>query len=341
MLPGINRIDTWIDIRKLFRAIAVLSPFALLAATTGDHLWMRSGMVTYACFTAAERAELTPSGVILLGAVTILGFAIFYFSLLLPPLFIAICAISGMATVGLTAFGEKLRWIGISVFISALYIACETAEQTPPAQILTRGLQTLPYIAAAVLPVLLLSIFDSWRNPKALDHRRLRTVLCLHRGCDMGDRVFYGEAMLATGLAVAVAAALVEWEGFSNGQWIIWSAASVLVTGAPSAAHLKFRDRSIGAMIGGPVGTWLGYTMPHTNATYGIAIAIGLISFLSIRKYMIGYTVMSAAVACAIVVANLSPEIAAQRSINVVLGGVIGVLFLLIVHRIHSWRGRR
>lgn len=332
MLTALNKIDERIDIRKLFRALLVLTPTIIIAAKTGDSEWMHTAIITYACFNAAQRLDLTPFGVLILGILVLIAFIIFYFSLLVPALFIAICAITAMTTVGLAAFGENLRWAGVSVFISALYIACETAEEISPNTVKMHGLQELPYIVFALTPVLCLSIFDNKGRFSSMGGGYKGNILSRLCRKDPGEPTIYGEAIIATGISVSVAATLVEWEGFNNGQWIIWSTASVLVTGAPEVAHIKLLNRAVGALAGGAIGIGIGYLLPHTSVTYGVTIVIGLISFLACRRYIVGYGIMSAAVACAIIVANLSPEIAADRSINVVLGGAIGVIFLFLVH---------
>lgn len=70
------------------------------------------------------------------------------------------------------------------------------------------------------------------------------------------------QAVLAVTLAVACSATLVAWRHIEYGQWAIWSSASV-VTGNAASAHLKLRDRGLGALLGVPLGLAVGAALPH------------------------------------------------------------------------------
>ena len=127
------------------------------------------------------------------------------------------------------------------------------------------------------------------------------------------------EAVIAVILAVAAAASLVEWRHLDHGQWVVWSGASV-VTGDAGAAHLKLRDRAVGAFLGVPAGITRGFFVPHGPLAYGLAIVVSLLTLVAFRSYLIGFGTRCAAVAAALVIAEQSTVIAAERVINVLLG---------------------
>jgi uncharacterized membrane protein YccC len=146
--------------------------------------------------------------------------------------------------------------------------------------------------------------------------------------------------MVAAGLAVGVAAILVEWLHIDHGQWVIWSAVSV-VTGHTASSRDKLRDRAIGAVIGVPIGVAVGLVAPHAMLAYAMASAAAVLTFVAIPWYPVAFTTRCSLVAFAIMVANGSPAIAAERIVNVLLGGVVGVLFVLVCHEAARRLARR
>lgn len=95
-----------------------------------------------------------------------------------------------------------------------------------------------------------MSAFDHVYTRDA-DVRHLYHFSRIMRCSALGVRSFYGEAAIAAALSVAVAATAVEPLHLDHGQWVIWSAASV-VTGDPASGHRKLRDRLTGAIVGVP-----------------------------------------------------------------------------------------
>ena len=90
-----------------------------------------------------------------------------------------------------------------------------------------------------------------------------------------------------------------EWGHLDHGQWVIWSAASV-VTGDAGAAHLKLRDRAVGAFLGVPAGIGLGLFLPHGPIAYGMAVVASLMTLVAFRSYLLGFATRCAAIAAAL-----------------------------------------
>jgi uncharacterized membrane protein YccC len=109
------------------------------------------------------------------------------------------------------------------------------------------------------------SFFRGPLHMSAFDHLRARETEVSHlrhfgrllRWSELGVRSFYGEAAMAAALSVAVAATTVEWLHLDHGQWVIWSAASV-VTGDAASGQRKLLDRLTGAIVGVPIGVAVG-----------------------------------------------------------------------------------
>ncbi|AJY32471.1 fusaric acid resistance -like family protein [Burkholderia thailandensis 34] len=183
-----------------------------------------------------------------------------------------------------------------------------------------------------MLPPIALSCIATLRGVPAA--RRLHALSGWRDARDLGRPAAWGDAMqaiVAVALAVAVAALLVEWRRIDNGQWAIWSAASV-VTGDAATAHLKLRDRGLGALVGVPLGLSAGYALPQGALVYTLATLASALTLVAFRHYASGFGARCACIACASWVAQQSAAIAAERVVNVLAGGLIGVAFVLATH---------
>jgi len=59
-----------------------------------------------------------------------------------------------------------------------------------------------------------------------------------------------------------------------------------------------------------------------------------ILTLVGFRRYMVGFGLRCALSALAIVIAGSAASIAAERLINVLIGGTIGIAFVLAVHTI-------
>ncbi len=312
---------------------------AAFAIASGQAAWLQATIVTASVVVGKEKADLAPIGVALHGLAIAAGFLALLAALAEPPVFVAASGVLAAGSILVAAKGHKLRSLGNFTFIPALYLACETAEGAHRGALLGRGLAFLPYMAAAVAPVIVLAAMDHAgdRDPGTALFRHLGRVR--RRAADHGATAPVVEAMIAVALAVACASALVEWRHLDHGQWVIWSAASV-VTGDAASARRKLLDRLLGAAAGVPVGIALGLLMPHGGAVLMLANIGAVLTLVAFRRYLLGFGTRCALVALALVDAGQSTLHAAQRVENVVLGGVIGLAFVLGIRGLETLRQR-
>ncbi|BEV72133.1 FUSC family protein [Paludibacterium sp. THUN1379] len=322
-----------IHLRQAGRCLMVLMPVLLLWVISGDALWLRAAVMAVATLIGVERAHLAPAGVLLQALAVTMGFLLLFFALQQPVLFVLGCGLMAAAAIGLSAFGRKLRSLGNFVFIPALYLACETAEGLVPAQFAAHAWHFLPYMLISMLPVLLLSLIEHHRRGRQQAAGMWRHYLCWRHQRDAGEAMPVAAAMLAVGLAVACAAALVEWQQLGHGQWVVWSAASV-VTGDVLSSRRKLRDRGLGALIGVPLGIGIGSLLPHTPVMYALVALASVTTLVSFHRYIVGFAARCTCVACALILLNESAMVASERLVNVLLGGVIGLGFVLLVDRL-------
>ncbi|ULH13487.1 FUSC family protein [Serratia marcescens] len=319
--------------RQLRRGAWVLAPLLALSLATGNANWLKASVVTISLFVVCERLELAPLGVALHAAALLLLFMALLCAMHTSVIFILACVLAAAAAVGISAFGGKLRSLGNFIFIPALYLACETAEGGAGALLAQCGWAQLPFLGAAVLPVLMLALAEHRRLAQLSTSDSLHHYLQLRRSDELGARVACGEALLAVSCAVALSAAIVEWQHLDYGQWVIWSAVSV-ISGDMAATRNKLRQRASGALLGVPVGILLGSLMPHGNVGYELLSVVTMLTLVSFHRYTLGFGARCACIACALVIAGKAPSIAAERVVNVLLGGGIGLLFALAVHAV-------
>lgn len=314
------------DLPTLGRTLAVCAPTIALYGATGDARWLLASIATVSIAIAVERVGIAPLGALAQGAAIVAGFLSLSCALSAWPAFVAGCATLAAAAVALSRCGARLRSLGNFVFIPSLYLTCEAAAAHHSAT------RLVPYLGAAMLPAIALSGVQAWRNAPAA-HRlhalaRWRGARELGRPAASSDAA---QAIVAVALAVAAAALLVEWRHIDNGQWVIWSAASV-VTGDAATARVKLRDRGLGALAGVPLGLAAGHALPHGALVYTLATLASVLTLVAFRHYATGFGARCACIACASWVAQQSTAIAAERVVNVLAGGLIGIACVLATH---------
>jgi len=338
MTALLRQIDRTVDTRSLARAVLVLAPLVAAALSTGNPQWMYAALVTASAFIAMERTGLAPLGVALHGLAIGTGFLALVATIPLPPLFALASAAMAAGTVLLTAKGDRLRTLGNFTFVPALYLACEFAETGGrSAFVLARAF--LPYVALAILPVLLLSTAEHGCERE----RPIRYLVHLgslrRAGVDLGAPASYWEGMIAVALAVGLAALFAEWHHVPYAQWLIWSAASV-VTGDAASARRKLGDRAAGALVGVPAGVICGLLVPHASWLLRLAEICAVLTLTGFRIYRVGFGARCACVAFALTFVG-QMEGALDRVANVILGGATGLAFVWAARAVANVLHRR
>ena len=326
-----RRVASEFQTEAVSHALIALAPTLALAAVTGRQGWLQATLVTVSAVVAERTAHLAPVGVLLHGTTIALGFLLLLTSLAIPPLFVAATCALASASILITNRGSKLRSLGNFTFIPTLYLACEIGESVDGKRLLTAGLSYLPYIVVAVLPVAVLAVraHARDRDPGVPKLRHLRRVL--RRTFDHGVRARTGEALLAVVLAVASASAIVEHQHLDHGQWVIWSAASVVV-GDFRSSRRKLYDRCLGALVGVPIGTVVGLLLPQSGSIRTTAGLGAVLTLLAFRHYIVGFATRCALIALILVDAAHSTLAAIERVQNVIMGGAIGIAFVVAAH---------
>lgn len=332
-----SQISDLIDFRTAVLTIVVLAPAIVAASVTGDENWWRAGTVAMSVLIATERSDLAPLGMI----VHSMAIALFTLTLLaaltVPLLFVlGVAGLAGGTTL-ITVYGSKLRSLGSWTFIPALYLTFEVANSSTPSACFEQGLRLLPYMALAILPVLFLKGIRCYQvRPSTRNY-----LMHLFRVTRSGEREEWhlaAQAALATMIAVACMAALVEWRHISHGEWAIWSAASV-ITGGAVGSRRKFQDRIIGASLGVPAGIIVGLLIPHDIFIYASAVAMTMLTLVAFKHYLLAFCTRCACITLCIVSGEQADMIGLTRVSNVLVGGLVGVLVFSLVCAIAArWR---
>ena len=134
--------------------------------------------------------------------------------------------------------------------------------------------------------------------------------------------------MIAAALSVGMAASLIVWHRIHYPEWLIWSAASV-VTGDVSTAIAKWKDRMVGAIVGVTTGMAVGIFLPHVPLLFDVLTAAIALTLVAFNRYVVAFGARCALHAIAIIVAGHTVLSADARAIDVVIGSMIGIIFVL------------
>ncbi|WP_316353010.1 hypothetical protein [Candidatus Trichorickettsia mobilis] len=244
-----NSLDTTI----LTIAVIIVTPLYTISLWLNDTYWQKVTIVSIATLIVHHRLQSAPLWVMLHGTLIIIGFLLTFLALPIPWLFVLLCASMAAFTIHLTNWNSNLRTFGNFTFIPVLYLACELNQELVEERLQT-ALSFVPYMIYAILPVLFISIYNHYYSYNKKEKSLIWYMLQLqNKSMDYGKGISSIEPLIAITLAVSLSALLVETEGVAKGQWLIWSSASV-ITGEVATASKKLRDRSIGVVLGVPIG---------------------------------------------------------------------------------------
>jgi hypothetical protein len=326
ILAGIRRE---FDLVALAGATAVVAPFTLYAAITGDHIGLQLAFLAVCLLIPAYKLVLPPVATLLHTLATVGTCALLFAAAAQPAVFVVVTAATAITTIWVTRYGVLLRTLGTFFFIPALYLACELRELPDGAHELGHLVLLSPFAWGAVVAVELARRWLTGVRPAANTDRVLRRSL-LH-GVEIGEAESrWVTHAVAVFVAVLVTTAVVEFFGMDQRQWVIWSSVSV-ITGDRREALGKFGVRTTGVVVGAPAGLFVGWLLPQTQLVYSLALIALLVTLIAIPRYPLAFTLRSFFTGLAAMAAGGAAVIAESRVENVILGGIIGILSLLLV----------
>lgn len=319
------------DLPQLGRTVLVVAPAIGLYLHSGDVFALKAGLLAVWMLIVTERVQ--PSAVLLLlhaGSMAV-AIGLFCATISHPWIFVPLCALCGAAAQWAHRWGKGWGSIGLYCFMPALYIGCElNATHNVSASFV----QLPHWYPVAILSVAIVSFFRV-RQPgdaMAAVRRYWRMTHLLPRQAveHAAERVIVDSAAIRA-LAVFGAAALVEGFGIDNGEWLIWSSASVS-TGAIASTHRKHQDRLWGALWGVPIGFAISPWISPSEVVYSLTVLAVCISLQTFRNYRFAFFVRCLLSVVAGVAIGGSSGIGQLRFFNVVLGGLTGVAATYLYH---------
>jgi hypothetical protein len=328
-----------IDLSALGWGVLLIAPFVVVGVVSGDQLALQLCFLAVCLLIPAYQLGLPPLATAVHTVATIATCALLFAAAARPFVFVIVTAATAITTIWLTRYGGRLRTLGTFFFIPALYLACELHELPNGTNELGRLLLLSPIAGGAVIAVeLARRRISGIRPPANAEHALLTSLL---RGVEIGEAESrWVTHAIAVFVAVLVATAIAETFDMDQRQWVIWSSVSV-ITGDQRAAIGKFGVRATGVAVGAPIGLLAGWLLPQTQFVYSLALIALLLTLLAIPRYPLAFILRSFFTGLAAMAAGGAAAIAESRVENVILGGVIGVLALLVVAALRRELPRR
>jgi uncharacterized membrane protein YccC len=319
-----------IKIAELLRALIVVGPMVAAYFIARETTLLNLGLVAVSLLIPALRQHFPPKVVVWHYLAILVTFAALFLAAPIKPLFVVLTALAGFLAVAGTRYGEHFRTLGNWVFIPAVYLACEVREGVSASEAMRHAGVMIVSSPIALALVCAIQIYDQRRHGNA--------------ATSFGPPA--AEWFLpatATAMAVFAAAALVEILNLEQGQWVMWSAASVVV-GDLTASTGKLKQRAIGAFVGVPLGFLAGLVLPQSRVGYAIAVLAATLTLISFSRYIVGFGLRCFFIALAASFAGGASGIAEERIINVLIGGTFGliavalteIVWLRVVRKVRS-----
>lgn len=308
---------------ELLRALAVIGPLVIAYFLLREPAVLNLGLIAISLLIPALKLGLAPRTVVLHYLAILVTFGALFLAAPVKPLFVSLTALAAFLAVAVTRYGDALRTLGNWVFIPAVYLACEVREGSGAAEALRHA-----GIIVAASPIALLLVCCV----QMVDGRHRDDAVPPHYGSASVDWLL---PAAATALAVFAAAALVEVFSLAQGQWVMWSAASVVV-GDLTAVTGKLKLRAIGALIGAPLGLLLGVELPQSRVGYSFAVLGATLTLIAFSRYAVGFGTRCFFIALAASFAGGASGIAEERVANVIIGGAFGLVAVALMELV--WR---
>jgi fusaric acid resistance family protein len=306
-----------VRVGDLFKAAIVIGPLGAAYFISGEEAVSDLSLIAASLLIAAFKLQLPPKLIALHLLVILVTLVTLFLTESIRPLFVLLAASAAFLASALTRYGEALRTVGSWIFIPALYVACKLYENTSPGESFKQVSIIVAFAPVVLALVCAVQIYD---------RRMWLTHTSQSYGRASSDWLLFA---FASAIAVFAAAALVEMFSLAQGQWLIWSAASVVV-GDLATSTSKLKLRMIGASIGVPLGVLTGLCLPTSRIGYSFAAIGALLTLVSFNRYVVGFGARCFFIALAAMLAGSGSGIPEERVTNVFVGGAFGIIALIL-----------
>lgn len=278
----------------------LLIPTMALARVTDDALWHRSAFVTACAFVATERSKLGPGASFLQGLAIQAGWVTLSVALAHGRWFVLACILGSAVAYSLASCNGRMRAAVSFTVVPSIYLAIQLGT-------IEKALGALPVVATGGLPVWL------WR----LTSRPSRDWAIL----PPAQNALVDSLLASAGVGLCAFFAIESKLPYAH--WLVWSS-YVVVHDDHEATWRKFRDRSVGVLLGAPAGAAAANLLPHSRDLSDLVWLAALLTLASREHYLVCYAFRSALVV--LLLAHDGDRFAASiRVLTVVAGGSVAL----------------
>jgi hypothetical protein len=306
-----------VRVGDLLKAFIIIGPLGAAYFASGEEAISDLALIAISLLIAAFKLRLPPKLIALHLLAIVVTLVALFLSAPIRALFVLLAAVAAFLAAALTRYGEALRTVGAWAFIPALYVACKLHENSPSKESFRQV-----SIIVAFAPVIL-ALVCAVQN---YDRRNVLVQTSTSYGKASSDWLLSASA---SALAVLVATGLVERFNLAEGQWLIWSAASVVVGDFATSAN-KLKLRIIGAALGVPLGLLMGLCLPASRIGYSVAAIGTTLTLVAFNRYIVGFGSRCFFIALAASLARSGSGIPEERVTNVLVGGAFGIVAVVV-----------
>jgi Fusaric acid resistance protein-like len=312
-----------VRVGDLLKALLIVGPLGAVYFVSGEEAISDLGLIAISLLIAAFKLRLPPKLIALHLLAILVTLVALFLAAPMRPLFVPLTAVAAFLAAALTRYGEALRTVGSWAFIPALYVACKLHENSWSTESFRQVGMIVAFAPMILAVVCAVQIHD---------RRNLPARTCNSYGRASSNWLLSASA---SALAVLAAAGLVEGYNLAQGQWLIWSAASVVVGDLATSTN-KLRLRIVGAAIGVPLGFLMGLCLPASRIGYSLAVTGAILTLVAFNRYVVGFGSRCFFIALAAILAGRGSGIPEERVTNVLVGGAFGVIAVVLSEFI--WR---
>lgn len=330
-----NKIKTEIPyVKKALRSLLAAIPGALLYYKTGNSAWFSVALVSVACCIPYGSQLYNIYRMLLLCIVYDILFSIQTYALNIPIIFALVLFLIAFFFIYSTKHNSSLRQYNTWIFIPSLYNAMEFHEKISEhiSHYFWERIYFTPisFLCAFVACFIL---FPEKNHPPIEKKQATITDLLqikMYFSTLKNDLVSCSHPVvrqsLRTAFSVLIAFCLVYFLHLKEGQWVIWSCASIILTYTQESIQ-KTKQRFLGLVFGIGSGFLLVQIIPQSPI---LVLLFAFILFLTLsgafKNYAIAFGTRCATIMATGAALDGSVSAGVTRFENVVLGILIGTL---------------